>query len=150
MVLGIEVLRVIAFPPLAFAVGLGEFAVIGDACFRSVDIISLCGFIPGPGMVGMKGDAEWQTVLLGSLGPPLYEVALRSDVHRVPLLVFGIPKVEVVMMVAEHKEILRPEAFVSLDEFVGIPFLCLEQGQDILEAHLRRMAIVLQMMPIGV
>ena len=48
-------------------------------------------------------------------------------------------------MVAEHEEILSPKTLVSLNEFVGVPFLRLKQWQNVLEAKLRGMSIVLLM-----
>lgn len=45
-------------------------------------------------------------MLAASLGPLGEQVTLRSDCLGVPLLILAVSQVEVVMMVAERKEIL--------------------------------------------
>ena len=56
MVLGIEFLWVISFPPLAFAVLFRQMSVVIDACLLSVLVIALRRFIPRPGMISMERD----------------------------------------------------------------------------------------------
>ena len=87
-------------------------------------------------MVGMEGDAQRQSGLLGSLGPTVEDVLLGTDVLRVPLLILRIPKVEIVVVIAEHEEILGATALIAFDKGLGIPLLGLEEGQDILETKL--------------
>ena len=99
VVLRIEVLGVISFPPLALAVGFGEFAVVIFSCFGAIYIIALRWLIPVPGMIGMEGDAKRQTMFLCSLSPTVNQVFLRTDIDRVPFLILRVPKVEVVVMV---------------------------------------------------
>ena len=145
VILLVEHLGVVTLPPLAFAVGLGQLAVIIHARLGTVDIIALGRLIPRPRMIGMKRDAQGQSGFLGGTGPAVEDIALGTDVLRVPGLVLRVPQVVVVVVVAENEEILRPTALVLLDECLGIPAFGLEQRQDILEAELRRMAVVLQM-----
>ena len=96
----------------------------------------------------MERDAQRQSRLLRGLGPAVEDVALRADVLRVPGLVLRVPEVVVVVVVAQHEEVLCAAALVALHQRLGVPFLRLEQGQDVLEAHLRGVPIVAHMVPI--
>ena len=145
VVLGVELLGVETFPPLAFAIGLGELAIVIYAGFRTVLIVTLCGFVPGPGMVGMERDTQWQSGFLGSTGPAFEDILMRTDVLGVPLLILRIPQVEVVVVIAQYKEVLSTTTLVALHERLGIPLLGLEQGKDVLETELGRMTVVLYM-----
>ena len=138
----IEHLRVETFPPLALAVLLAEVAVVVDTHLVALHIKALGGFEPRPRMVGMERDAQRQSHLLGGSGPLGEDVALGTDVHRVPGLVLGVPQVVVVVVVAQHEEILCSAAFVALHESHGIPFLGLEEWQDVLVAELGGVAVV--------
>ena len=145
MILAIEMLWVESFPPFALTVGLGEIAVIEDACLRPLQIETLGWLIPCPRMIGMEGDAEGQTSLLGCTGPSFEDILLRTDAHGVPLLILRVPEVEIVVVVAEHEEILCTAALITFHECLWIPLLCLEEGQDVLEAELRGMTVMLDM-----
>ena len=143
MLLLVELLRVEAFPPFALAIFLGEMTIVVDARFRAVQVVALRRFIPRPCMIGVEGDAQRQASLLRCLRPLIEDIALRTDVLRVSGLILRVPEVVVVVVIAQHEEILCTTTLVACDEFVGIPFLCLEERQHILEAELRGMAVVL-------
>ena len=129
----VEVLRVVAFPPLALAVGLGQLAVI-----------SLRALVPSPGMGGMDAHAQRQAILAAGLGPLAHDVALGSHVHGVPGLVLAVPEVEVVVVVGQGHEEFGPHALVETDERVGLPPLGLPLVDDILEAEVLGVAILLE------
>ena len=93
----------------------------------------------------MEGDAERESCFLGSGSPFGEDVAVRSDVLGVPLLVLAIPKVEVVVVVAEREEILSSDFLIELHELLGIPMLSLEEREDVLKSHFGWMTVVLTM-----
>ena len=99
-------------------------------------------------MVGMERDAQREAVLLGSTCPAFKDVALRTHTNGVPRLVFGVPEVEVVVVVTQHEEVLRPCPLVALHQLVGVPVLGLEEGQNVLEPHLRRVSVVLDVVAV--
>ena len=59
-----------------------------------------------------------------------------TNVHRVPALVLAVPKVEVIVMIAQREEILCANLLVELHQRIRIPTFSLEKGQDVLEAYL--------------
>ena len=128
----IEFLRVVAFPPLSLAVGLGEVAVI---------VLRLLH--PHPGVAAVHTDAEWQTILLACLSPLAHDVALGTHVHRVPLLIGRVPEVKVVVVLAEGEEIACPHALVERHQRVGLPALGLPVAYELLHAIFRWVAKVL-------
>ena len=99
MALLVEHLRVESFPPLAFAVLLSQVAVVIDTSLFAFEVIALRRLEPSPCMVGMEGDAQGQSGLLGGSGPAFEDVALGADVLRVPGLVLRVPEVVVVDLV---------------------------------------------------
>ena len=99
--------------------------------------------IPYPCVVGMEGDAQRKSGFLGSFGPAVEDISFRADIHGVPLLVFAVPEVEIVVVVAKHKEIACASfLLIEFHQLVGCPVLCLEQREDFFEPHLGRMAVV--------
>ena len=136
MVLGIEFLRVVAFPPCSLAIFLRQPAIIGHAHLVTLGVVATRRFVPRPGMVGMERDAEGQTCLFGSCCPSCQDVLVRADVHRIPALVLAVPEVEVIVMIAQREEILCANFLVELHQRIRIPAFSLEEGQDVLEAHL--------------
>ena len=83
-------------------------------------------------MVGMQAYAKFQSMLAASLGPLGEQVTLRPDCLGVPLLILAVPEVEVVMMVAECKEILGTYLLIQPYKIVGIPLLGFEKWKDVL------------------
>ena len=96
-------------------------------------------------MVGMEGDAKGESCFLGSGSPFTEDVAVRTDVLGVPLLVLAIPEVEVVVVVTEREEVLSSNFLIELHELLGIPVLSLEKRKNVLESHFGRMTVVLTM-----
>ena len=100
MVLGIEVLRVQAFPPFTHPVGFCQPAVVGHFLVVAVLVPSLCTLVPSPCVVGVERDAQRQPRPPGGFCPSGQQVALGTDSSRVPGLVLGVPKVEIIVVVA--------------------------------------------------
>ena len=138
VVLHIELLRIHSFPPFSFAVGSGQDPVIRDSHLVPIAVITSGRLIPCPGMVCVQADPERKTMLAGCRSPFGENVSFRTDIYRIPRLVFAVPEVEVVMMVAQHKEILRTNTFVNCHKTVRIPLFSLEKRQYILETDFRR------------
>ena len=131
VVLGVELLRVESFPPLALAVGLGQVAVV-----------RLRGLQPRPGMRGVYADAEGQSGLLAGVAPAAGQVLLGSDVHRVPLLVGRVPQVEVVVVVAQCHEVACTHALVEADQLLGVPVLGFPVVAEVFQSECGRVAEV--------
>ena len=87
VVLRVEVLRIEAVPPLAFAVGLGELAVVRHAGHRAVGVRALCHLIPRPCVRGVNADGEAQAVFPRRRRPAANQVLVRTDVDGIPRLV---------------------------------------------------------------
>ena len=136
MVLGIEILRVVAFPPCSLAIFLRQPAIVGHTHLVTLGVVAARRLVPRPGMVGMERDAKGQTCLFGSCCPTGQDVFVWADVHRVPALVLAVPKVEVIVMIAQREEILGANLLVELHQRIRIPAFSLEEGKDVLEAHL--------------
>ena len=143
MVLLIEHLWVVAFPPFTFAVFLCQLPVVIHTRLGTIHIVALSWLVPRPCVVSMERDAQGQSRLLGSLCPTVKDILLRADILRIPGLILRVPQVVVVVVVAQHEEILCPATLVLLYQSLGIPFLSFEEGQDVLKAKLRGMSIML-------
>ena len=119
-------------------------AVVGHAGQRAGLVGAVAALEPGEAGAQMLGDAEPQAVFLGRLLPVADHVALRAHVDRVPRVQLRVPEEEVVVVRAHADEVLRPGLLVKLHQAVGVPLLGLPQGDDVLVAELRRMAVVCQ------
>ena len=141
MVLRVELLRIETFPPRALAVGLGELAVVGHARQRAVRVGALRRLVPAPRVRGVHADAEAQPVLARRLAQPAMSPSSARR-RRVPRLVRAVPQVEVVVVVRQRDEVLRARLLVERHELVRIPALGLPRVDDVLEAELRRVAVL--------
>lgn len=92
----------------------------------------------------MDAHAQRQAILAAGLGPLAHDVALGSHVHGVPGLVLAVPEVEVVVVVGQGHEELGSHALVEADERVGLPPLGFPLADDILEAEVLGVAILLE------
>ena len=93
----------------------------------------------------MDADAQRQLVFLACPCPLADDVAPGSHAHGVPFLIGRIPEVEVVMVLPQRKEKLRPTLLVELHQRLGIPSLGLPGIAEILHAEVSGRAIVLHM-----
>ena len=151
VVLPVELLRVKSLPPLLrsvsirlVAVLLRQPSVILHSPLLALQVEAARRLIPCPRMVGMERDAEGQSGLSCCLGPSVEDVLVRAYVLSVPLLVFRVPEVKIVVMVAQCKEILGATfLLVEPHQFLGVPVLGLEERQDVLKAHFGGVAVVL-------
>ncbi len=92
VVLHVQFLRVVAFPPFAFAVFFCQNAcVVRYSGIRAGLVGSLRCFIPRPRVRGVYAHAEGQVVFAGSLLPFGEYVAFRAHIYRVPALVLAVP-----------------------------------------------------------
>ena len=87
MVLTVKKLWVETFPPFALTIGLRQVAIIEDTGLGTFKIETLRWFIPRPRMVCMEGDAQRKTNFLGSFGPTIENILVRTDAHGIPLLI---------------------------------------------------------------
>ena len=149
MVLGVEVLGIETVPPQAFAVGLGELAIIGHAGEGAGGVRTLRHFIPGPGVGGMNAYGEAQAVFARCGRPAADEVFVRSDGDGIPGLIFGIEVVEVVVMGGQGHEVFRAVGLVKGEQFVRVKIRRLPLVDDVLETVGGGMAVGRQMQFIG-
>ena len=141
----IEHLRVLAFPPLSLAVGLGENAVIGNALKDTTGIGILGAVIPTPCSRGMNAHAEAEACLPRSTLPPSHNVLVRAFHRGVPWMVLAVPEVEVVVMIGQCYEILRTGTLIETDKPLRIPVLGFPLMGQVFESHFRRMVEMLEM-----
>ena len=141
----VQIGRVVALPPAAFAVGLGQRAVIRNARERSGGIGPVGNFIPLPRAGAVHAHAEPQPVPACGFRPNADDVFLGADIDRVPGLVPRIPAVEIAVVIGQRHEVLGPRPLVEPDQLLGIPLLGLPQVADVLVAELRGVAVVLDM-----
>src|ERR1017187_1906628 len=144
----IEVTRVHAVPPLAFAVGCGHHASVGDALNGSCLIAAVADrhkLPPYPPRRAVISDSEPQSVGAGEFAPRAHNVLLGPHVHAIPRLVLRVPAIEVPMVVCKRDEILGPGPCVEPNEFLRVPVLRPPKMADVFVAELRRMAVRLDM-----
>ena len=139
MVLCIQFLRVIPFPPCSCSVGLGKVAVI---LLRRLE--------PCPGMTGVYTHTELQSLLPSSFCPFGSKVSLWSNVYRVPLLIRTVPQVEIVMVVTERHEIPASYGLVLCHNGFRVPTLCLPVAAELFQTILARVEICSAMLIIRV
>lgn len=94
----------------------------------------------------MFGHAEAQAVLPGGGPPRSDDVSLRTHNGRVPAMMFRIPEVEIVVVAAHRDEIFGAGRDIFAHQRVGIEMLGLPQGNDVLVAELRGVAVCLDVM----
>ena len=123
VVLGIQFLRVVAFPPSSFSILLGQSSVVWDTAFLALLVAPLRRFHPRPSMGGMDAHAETQSVGTCRLFPSGKDVFPGTHIHTVPRLVLAVPKVEIVVVVAHGEEILGTRLFVKCQQAVRIPLV---------------------------
>ena len=141
VILAVEILGIESLPPFALPIGLSQLAIIGNPCLRTFLISPLASLHPVVGVGAMHGDGEFQTSCARGFFPITNNVALWPDSYGIPRLIFGIPAIEVVMMVGECHEILRASPLVESHHFFRIPVLCMPERIDVLESELTRMPI---------
>src|SRR5450759_3932126 len=144
MVLGVQILRIEAIPPVTRAGRLGQFSVVRNTGQRAVPVGSLRHFVPHPGVRGVNADTESQAVIPRGARPSADQIFLRADFDGVPRLIFAIEVIEIVVMVGQCAEILRPRPLVQADEFVGVPVLCFPLMDHVLESEFGRMTVMFQ------
>ncbi len=151
VVLHVQFLRVVAFPPFAFAVFFCHNAcVVRYSGIRAGLVCSLRCFIPRPRVRGVYAHAEGQAVFTGSLLPFGKYVAFRTHVYRVPALVLAVPEVHIVVVVAHGEKVLCADALVERNEFFGIPVLGFPFVDYVHKAELRRVAVQFDMALVGI
>ena len=91
-------------------------------------------------MRSVYAHAEGQSGLFAGIAPTLDKILFRTYPYRVPLLVGRIPKVEVVVVVAQGHEVAGTHALVEVDQFFGIPVLCFPVVAQVFESEGGRVA----------
>ena len=83
MVLCIQILRIISFPPFSFSVCLGQFSIVWNSFLRTFRVMTLRRLIPAPRMVGMQADSKIQSVFSCRFLPSGQNIFLRGTVWLV-------------------------------------------------------------------
>ena len=146
----IEFLWIEAVPPLAGAVRLRQpRRVISDARERAFSVVAVGRLEPVPRMRRVVADTELQPLRACDLAHVPTMSFFGPDVDRVPGMVPGIERVEVVVVVGQAEEIFRAGAFVERHQLLGFPALGLPEVVDLHEADLRRVAVRLHVIVVG-
>src|ERR1700722_17758483 len=66
-------------------------------------------------------DPESHVLLARGCGPGADYVAMRTDFDGVPWLMFGVPRIQAVMMVGERNKEFGSRVFIPLNQFFGFP-----------------------------
>src|ERR1700730_18998 len=66
-------------------------------------------------------DPESHVLLARGCGPGAYHVAMRTDFDGVPCLMFGVPRIQAIMMVCERNKKFGPSVFIPLNQLFGFP-----------------------------
>ena len=77
-------------------------------------------FVSDPQMIA---HAELQAFFRGGLMPQTDNVFLRPHIHGIPLVVFGIPHVEIVVVDAHGEEVFGAGLLVEVHEVFGVPLV---------------------------
>ena len=100
-------------------------------------------FVPRSVRCAMITHAKSQSVRSRRLRPSAHDVPLGTYINGIPRLVFGIPAIEIVVVVGQRDHIPGPSLLVKLNERLRIPSRCLPQMTNILVAEDRGVAIML-------
>ena len=138
----VEVLGIEPVPPLALAIGLGQEAIVGNILERPLDVVPVRHLQPMPCMGRVIAHAEPKAVLAGDLGPNPDDVLVGAHIHGVPRLIGGVIAVEIVVMVRQGHEVVRPRPNIEIHQLLRVPVLRGPGMIDVLEAHLGGMAVV--------
>ena len=98
----------------------------------------------------MLGDSEGQAFGFGGLLPIADDVTLRAHFDGVPLVVFGVPEVEVIVMDGHADEVFCAGSLVEFHEPLGIELLCFPKWEHVFPTMLRWVAVVLEVVLIVV
>ena len=115
--------RVEVLPPLALAVRGGEHAIVGDSGERALAVAKPRDLHPPPVSRRMDGDAEAHSPLAGRGRPAAEHVPLRSEVDRIPDMVFRVPGIEAIVVIRQTEEELGPGRLIARHEGIGVPIL---------------------------
>ena len=117
VVLGVELLRVEAVPPIFVGfIGIFFEAVL----FSHVNVVGIAHLEEGPGVSAVHRNTHAQTVTAAGLCPVAHDVAQGADLRRVPLLIGAVPAVEVVVVLAHSHEVLGSGVGVELYQGFGV------------------------------
>ena len=134
---GVELLRVVALPPLPCTVSFGQrVRVVAHVGHGSGGVVSVRSLEPVPGVRAVVADAEPHAVGARDTCPCADDVAHGTDARRVPPVITRGVVIEVIVMVGERKEVLCTGGLVQLHQLFGLPLIDLPQVIDLHEAEL--------------
>src|SRR5579885_3892687 len=105
----------------------------------------MCGLKPPPIPRLMHGDTKAQPVVARYRGPGSDHVTVRTEIHRIPGMMPGVPGIKTVVMIGERDEDLGARFLVTLDQFLGLPVEQRPLRAKLLIAEPGGMAIVLEL-----
>ena len=114
-------------------VGSGQDPVIRDSHLVPIAVITSGRLIPCPGMVCVQADPERKTMLAGCRSPFGENVSFRTDIYRIPRLVFAVPEVEVVMITLDVINRYNPDLLYF--DTTGVPFYPVSDAGLKIAAH---------------
>ena len=142
MILGIQILRVVTFPPFTFTVFFHQSSIVMNVFFVTIRVSKAGRFVEKPGVSGVESDAEAKPVLTHSFFIFSDNIPVRTHIDRIPGLVLAVPEVHVVVMISHCHEIPRTGSFVKFYDSFRIPFFSLPLVDYVLESEFGWMAIL--------
>ena len=140
---------IVAFPPLALAIGESKVAVVGYSSLVATLVTAKSGLPPPPCIFMMEGHSIAHVILVARIHPLAQQVTLRTDIHRVPRLVTRVPKVVVVVMnTLYHKEACSC-FLIKGSEAIRVKLCGIPCAQHVLVSHLRWMSVTLEVVFVG-
>ena len=116
-------------------------SVVGHTRQRAVRVGLMAELEPGEAGAEVFGHAEPQAVFLRGFLPIADHVALGPHVGGVPLVELRVPEEEIVVMGAHADEVTGAGFLVERHQPLGVPFLGLPEGDNVLVAVGRGVAV---------
>ncbi len=147
----IKILRIKAFPPLAFAVLLGLHSIVWYSCIWAVPVTAVADchkLAVRPCGSGVETDSKRHIVFCRDFLPYPHDILMRPHVHGIPGLIGRIPAVEIVVMVAHCHKIPCAHSDIKLHQVLRIPQIYVPVVANILITIFGWMAVMLQVVPV--
>ena len=109
-------------PVIQFLV-CGIISVVGNSLIGPLGIRTATLLEPRKAGPQVLGDAKPKTLRSRCLRPVAHHIALRTHLHRIPLVIAGIPKIEIIVVHSHAHEVLGARRLIQLHQGGRIPLI---------------------------